>query len=228
MGPPAAKATSALAGLLDPARPQLAVLAARALGRIGPGAGDAAPALVKLVAAEDAALAFEASRALCRIAPADAATREAAIDAVIANPWYVRLGGATSARRNCGRTITLAYLGKDAIPPLLAKAKAIIAAGKATPKGWQRTNYTAICELAAAAHLLDPASAADFLPVLGKIPNKNPPVVDRELLAMTTKDLQGKLDQRDPHGRHAAKKKAEEERKKAEEERKKAEEEIDL
>jgi hypothetical protein len=204
IGPGASAAAPALAKQLDPSRPQLAALAARALGHIGPGARITAGRLVTCLQVDDPDLSFQAARALCRIAPADAPARAATIKAVMSHPWFVRLGGSTSARRNCYRSIALAYLGKDAIPQFLAQARAILASNAKAAKGSPRPDYTGICELAGAAFIVDRGSAADFLPVLAKIPDRNPPVVDRTLLRLTREDLEGTLDQRDPLGRLAA------------------------
>ena len=157
--------------------------------------------------ADDPNLGFQAARALCRLAPTDAAARAATIEAVMAHPWFARLGGSTSARRHSYRAVALSLLGKDAIPQLRERANAVIEAGSKVAKGSRGPDYTGICEVAAAAFVIDPASASEFLPILAKIPNRNPPVVDRTLRSLTTKDLEGKLDQRDPLGRAAAKKK---------------------
>ena len=131
----------------------------------------------------------------------------------MAHPRFIRLGGSTSARRNCYRAVALALLGRDAVPQLLAQANKEIATNAKAVKRGPRPDYTGVCELAAAAFVIDPKSAPDFLPVLAKIPNRNPPVVDRTVLKLTKEDLEGTLDQRDPLGRHAAKSRAQEKNK---------------
>jgi hypothetical protein len=206
MGPQAADATPALVKHLDPGKPELAPLAAKALGRIGPGASAAAPDLLRCLTTKNVALTCQIAKALCHIAPTDAATRAATIDAALAHPWFIRIGGQTSARRNSYRSVALSLLGKEALPQFLEKAKALLAAGLAARKGTFR--FDGICDLAGAAFIVDPTSATDFLPILAKIPRHNPPTVDGTTLRLTIADLEGKLDQRDPLGHRAAREKA--------------------
>jgi hypothetical protein len=77
---------------------------------------------------------------------------------------------------------------------------------------------------------MDSQCAAEFLPLLDKIPKTNPPKVSNALLNMTIQDLKGTLNQRDPlgrvAGREAADKKTAEESKKQQQEQKKALDEI--
>ena len=206
LGPRAAEAVPGLTKHLDPAQPEHAALAARTLCQIGPGAQTAVPALLKCLEAKDEDLTRQAAKALCHLMPADAAARAAAIDAVLAHPGlYSKIGwGAAPPRRNSYKAILLSLLGKEAVPQMLVRAKGIIEMGarpyrKGEPAA--KVNYSNVCDLADAAFAIDPKSAPDFLPLLARIPRRNPPVMDAMLLTMTEKDLNGTFDQRDPYGR---------------------------
>jgi outer membrane protein assembly factor BamB len=204
LGPQAVDAVPALVKHLDPTQPEPAALAARAAGRVGPDAKAAATELMKCLVAKDEALAFQAAKALCHMQPGDAAMLAATVDAVLAHPWFVKMPESrTPPRRDSYKAVALSLLGKDAVPLLLDRAKAVIAAGESPVKKGApapRVNYASICEMASAAFVMDPRSASDFLPLMAKIPNRNPPVMDKMVLSLTEKDLDGTLDQRDPLG----------------------------
>jgi outer membrane protein assembly factor BamB len=200
MGAEAAQATAALARHLDPAKPETAALAARTLGSIGAGASAAIPALLKCLEAKDQNLTCQAAKALCHLAPANVADRGATIDAVLAlkHLLFVDAAGSSKGRSPVPlrlshyQAIALSLLGKEAVPQFLERAKAVLAAGekeksKVRTKGMAPAppvDYQAVLILASAAFTIDPKSAADFLPLVAKVPNGT----------LTERDLKGTID----------------------------------
>jgi outer membrane protein assembly factor BamB len=197
MGPQAAEAVPALAKRLDPAKPEQAALAARALGRIGPGAKAAAPALLRCLAAKDENLTYQAAKALCHVQPTDAAILAATVDAAMAHPWFAKIqwSESTCPRRDSYKAVALSLLGKEVLPILLERAKKALAA----------RNHYGVADLASAAFVIAPKSAADFLPLVSSALEQKPWEFPRKCLQLTKADLDGTLNQRDPFGHVKAK-----------------------
>jgi hypothetical protein len=148
---------------------------------------------------------FHALQALYRIGSIPRGAISNVLEQTLAHPMFAWTERISVPRRDSYRCMVMSLLGREALPILLDRAKTALAA----------KDRAALADLASAAFMIEPKSAADSLPIISAALIGDSPL---GFLHLTRQDLDGTLNERDPWGRHAAKKKAAEEAKKTKEE----------